>query len=45
MQSKAKGEYAYTILDVTGDVTGDVTEATGEHLENLPEIIRARVIK
>ena len=41
MQSKAKGEYAYTILDVTGNVT----ETTGEHLENLPEIIRARVIK
>ncbi len=40
MQSKAKKDYAYTILDVTGAVT----DATEEHLEALPEIIRARVI-
>ncbi len=40
MQSKAKKDYAYTILDVTGDVT----EATEKHLEALPEIVRARVI-
>lgn len=40
MQSKAKKEYAYVILDVTGEVTKD----TASHLEQLPEIIRARVI-
>lgn len=40
MQSKAKKDYAYTILDVTGDVT----DATEKHLEALPEIVRARVI-
>ena len=40
MQSKAKKDFAYTILDVTGDVTG----AIEEHLESLPEIVRARVI-
>jgi D-3-phosphoglycerate dehydrogenase len=40
MQSKARGEYAYAILDVTGSVT----EETGRHLEALPEIIRARVL-
>lgn len=41
MQSKAKKEYAYTILDVTGNVN----DSTDKHLENLPEIIRARIIK
>ncbi|MVB12604.1 D-3-phosphoglycerate dehydrogenase [Caprobacter fermentans] len=40
MQSKAKKDYAYVILDVTGEVTED----TAEHLEQLPEIVRARVI-
>ena len=40
MQSKAKKDYAYTILDVTGDVS----QATGERLGALPEIIRARVL-
>ncbi|MCI1955559.1 MAG: 3-phosphoglycerate dehydrogenase family protein [Oscillospiraceae bacterium] len=40
MQSKARKDYAYTILDVTGAVAG----STAENLENLPEIIRARVI-
>ena len=40
MQSKAKKDYAYTILDVTGGVTG----ATERHLGALPEIIRARVL-
>ncbi|HEX3017491.1 MAG TPA: 3-phosphoglycerate dehydrogenase family protein [Caproicibacter sp.] len=40
MQSKAKKDYAYTILDVTGAVT----DSTAEHLENMPEIVRARVI-
>ncbi|MCI1982344.1 MAG: 3-phosphoglycerate dehydrogenase family protein [Oscillospiraceae bacterium] len=40
MQSKAKKDYAYTILDVTGAVTG----STAGHLENLPEIVRARII-
>lgn len=40
MQSKAKKDYAYTILDVTGSVT----ETTSRNLEELPEIIRARVI-
>ncbi|MCI1964994.1 MAG: phosphoglycerate dehydrogenase [Oscillospiraceae bacterium] len=40
MQSKAKKEHAYVILDVTGEITKD----TAAHLEQLPEIIRARVI-
>lgn len=40
MQSKAKKEFAYVILDVTGEVTKD----TATHLEQLPEIIRARLI-
>ncbi len=40
MQSKAKKDYAYTILDVTGAVIPE-TEA---HLESLPEIVRARVL-
>ena len=40
MQSKAKKDFAYTILDVTGDVTDSIEE----HLEALPEIVRARVI-
>ena len=40
MESKSRKEYAYTILDVTGDVK----DTTSEHLEQLPEIIRARVI-
>ena len=40
MQSKAKREYAYVMLDVTGEVSGE----TAGHLERLPEIVRARVI-
>ncbi len=39
MQSRAKGEYAYTLLDVTGAVS----DATAERLEALAEIVRARV--
>nr|WP_319489099.1 phosphoglycerate dehydrogenase [uncultured Caproiciproducens sp.] len=41
MQSKSKKDYAYTILDVTGDVK----ETTTEHIENFPEIIRVRIIR
>jgi D-3-phosphoglycerate dehydrogenase len=41
MQSKAKKDYAYTILDVTGAVSKE----TGTHLEALPEIIRARILE
>lgn len=40
MQSKAKKDFAYTILDVTGDVP----DSTAAKLEELPEIVRARVI-
>ena len=40
MQSKAKKDFAYTILDVTGDVP----DSTAAKLEDLPEIVRARVI-
>lgn len=40
MQSKAKKDYAYTILDVTGDVA----DTTAASLEGLPEIVRVRVI-
>ena len=41
MQSKAKKNYAYTILDVTGTVSDTIAE----RLEDLSEVIRARVIK
>ncbi len=41
MQSKSKKDYAYTILDVTGDVK----ENTAANIEQLPEIIRVRIIK
>ena len=40
MQSKAKKDFAYTILDVTGTVP----DSTAARLEELPEIVRARVI-
>ena len=40
MQSKSRGEYAYTILDVSGEVTADAVSA----LENLEAIIRVRTI-
>lgn len=40
MQSKAKKEYAYTILDVTGNVS----DIDSEKLSNLPEMIRVRII-
>lgn len=41
MQSKSKKDYAYTILDVTGDVHS----SAAEHIERLPEIIKARIIQ
>lgn len=41
MQSKSKKEYAYAILDVTGDVQ----ESSVAHIRELPEIIRVRIIK
>ncbi|QEY35651.1 3-phosphoglycerate dehydrogenase [Caproiciproducens galactitolivorans] len=41
MQSKSKKDYAYTILDVTGDVK----DTTAEHIAKLPEIIRVRIIR
>lgn len=41
MQSKSKKDYAYTILDVTGDVK----DTTAEHIAALPEIIRVRIIR
>jgi D-3-phosphoglycerate dehydrogenase len=41
MQSKSKKEYAYTILDVTGNVD----DASVEHIEALSEIIKVRIIK
>ena len=40
MQSKSRGEFAYTVLDVSG---GDVASAA-QSLENLDSIIRVRVI-
>ncbi len=40
MQSKSRGEYAYTILDVSGELTQEAVES----LENLEPIIRCRVI-
>ncbi len=40
MQSKAKKNFAYTILDVTGDVP----DSTAAKLKELPEIVRVRVI-
>ena len=41
MQSKSKGEYAYTILDVTGDLTDGAMDA----LKSLDGLIRIRVIE
>jgi D-3-phosphoglycerate dehydrogenase / 2-oxoglutarate reductase len=41
MQSKSKKDYAYTILDVTGNVQ----DTSAEHIEALPEIIKVRIIK
>ena len=41
MLSKSRGDWAYTILDVTGDVTEDVREK----LAALSPVVRARVIK
>jgi D-3-phosphoglycerate dehydrogenase / 2-oxoglutarate reductase len=41
MQSKSKKEYAYTILDVTGNVQ----DTSAAHIEKLPEIIKVRIIK
>ena len=38
MQSKSRGEYAYTVLDVTGDLSSGAVEA----LENLEPIIKVR---
>ncbi|WP_369297823.1 3-phosphoglycerate dehydrogenase family protein [uncultured Neglectibacter sp.] len=41
MQSKSKGEYAYTILDVSGELTAEAVES----LKALEPIIRCRVIR
>ena len=41
MASKSRKEYAYTILDVTGDVTANAAQA----IDALDEVIRVRVIK
>ena len=41
MASKSRKEYAYTILDVTGDVTANAAQA----MDALDEVIRVRVIK
>ncbi|WP_085832824.1 3-phosphoglycerate dehydrogenase family protein [Clostridium merdae] len=41
MQSKSRGDYAYTILDVTGDVD----DAALEPMRQMEEIIRLRVIR
>jgi Phosphoglycerate dehydrogenase and related dehydrogenases len=41
MQSKSKKDYAYTILDVTGEVM----DSASENIEKLPEIIKVRIIK
>lgn len=41
MQSKSKKDYAYTILDVTGDVN----DTAAADIEGLPEIIRVRIIQ
>ncbi len=41
MQSKSRKEYAYTIVDVTGDIANEAAQK----LQSLDEVIRARVIK
>ncbi len=41
MQSKSKGEYAYTILDVSGELTAEAVDS----LKALEPIIRCRVIR
>ena len=40
MQSKSRGEYAYTILDVSGELTQDAVDS----LRQMEPIIKARVI-
>ena len=40
MQSKSRGEYAYTILDVSGELTKDAVDS----LRQMEPIIKARVI-
>lgn len=41
MQSRSRGEYAYTILDVSSEISGGAVQA----LENLEPIIKVRVIE
>ena len=41
MQSKSRGDFAYTILDVTGEVD----DAALEPMRQMEEIIRLRVIR
>ncbi|MFR2563196.1 MAG: hypothetical protein ACLS8R_11275 [Anaeromassilibacillus sp.] len=40
MQSKSRKDYAYTILDVTGDFSSD----SAKKMEESEDIIRVRVI-
>ena len=39
MQSKSRKDYAYTLLDVTGDLNGNAAK-----IEEFPDIIKVRVI-
>lgn len=41
MQSKSKKDYAYTLLDVTGNVK----DTAAANIEKLPEIVKVRIIK
>ena len=41
MQSKSRGEYAYTILDVSGELSPAAVEA----LRGLEPIVKVRVIQ
>jgi D-3-phosphoglycerate dehydrogenase len=41
MLNRSKGEFAYTMLDLDGDVS----EASVEHLKQIDGVLRVRVIK
>ncbi len=45
MASKSRKDYAYTILDVTGEVDDAVAESLAKGIDALDEVIRVRVIQ
>ena len=41
MQNASKRDWAYTMIDIDGDVSDDIVEK----ISALPEVVRARLIK